>query len=111
MVSASTRRLPSTTIEETVWAAAGDETSDAVTTAATGTARKREATTAHPLSTRIPTFMRQATLSFHCRPPPKLADRFPRFVVACSQFYRTGKRRLTVQFQFLTNTLPRSNGH
>jgi hypothetical protein len=52
MVSASTRRLPSTWIEDTVWAAAGDDTSVAATCM---THIIRAANT--PPRTRIPTFM------------------------------------------------------
>src|SRR4051794_20041077 len=76
MVSSSTRRLPSTTIEDTVWAAAGDDIRVAVTAAATGTATKIRAPNKPP-RTRIPTFMRQAPLLSESRPAPLRTDRFP----------------------------------
>src|SRR6478736_574822 len=63
MVSTSTRRLPSTAIEATVWAAAGADTSPAASVAATGTANMIRAARKPP-RTRIPKIMRNAPLSF-----------------------------------------------
>jgi hypothetical protein len=71
MVSISTRRLPSTWIEDTVWAMAGDATSVAASDEiATGVATMIRAANMPP-RIRIPTFMRTAPLSFQAGPLPR----------------------------------------
>src|ERR1700744_5356559 len=59
-----------------VWAAAGDDTSIAANVAATGAATRIRAAN-RPPRTRIPTFMRNAPLSFRCRIAPLRTGRFP----------------------------------
>src|SRR3954466_13534093 len=76
MVSTSTRRLPSTTIEDAVCAATGVEISAAATVAATGMATRTRAANKPP-RTRIPTVMRNAPLLSLSPPAPLRTDRFP----------------------------------
>src|SRR5258708_9851225 len=76
MVSTSTRRLPSTTIEAAVWAAAGADINAAATVAATGMATKIRAANKPP-RTRIPTVMRNAPLLSLSRAAPLRTGRFP----------------------------------
>src|SRR2546425_10771034 len=85
MVSTSTRRLPSTWIVDTVWAAAGDGTSKTANVAATGVANMIRAANKPP-RTRIPKFMRRAPLSFHCRPAPLRTSRFPLIALLVANF-------------------------
>jgi hypothetical protein len=61
IVSDSTRRFPSTAIEDTVWAAADDETSPTASVVATGTAKSIRAAVKPP-RTCIPKLMRSAAL-------------------------------------------------
>src|ERR1700704_15328 len=63
-------------MEDTVWAATGDDISAAVTVAATGMATNIRAANKPP-RTRIPTFMRKAPLLFLSRLAPLRTGRFP----------------------------------
>ena len=84
--------------------APADDTSAAVATAATGTATMIRAAVRPPRSTRIPTIMRKAPLSFQSRPAFRVG-RLPICCTACSQFYPMGKRPFAAQFQFPNKTL------
>src|SRR6478672_7776374 len=100
MVSISTRRLPSTWIEDTVWAAVGDGTSKTANTAATGVANMIRAAN-EPPRTRIPTFMRRAPLSFQCRPAPLRTSRFPLIALLVANFAGAANVRLhAISFSF-----------
>jgi hypothetical protein len=108
IVSNSTRRFPSTEIDDRVWAAAGDDMSGTATIAATGAVATIRAASSVPRNTRIPTFMRNAPLSILM---PTRSPRIRQIPIraACSQFFRSGKRPFAVQFQFNSKTLPNSH--
>src|SRR4051794_20043082 len=76
MVSASTRRLPSTAMEDAVWAATGDAINPAATVPATGIAAVIRGANKPP-RTRIPTTMRKAPLLSLCRSAPLRPGRSP----------------------------------
>src|ERR1700737_4974969 len=100
MVSGSTLRLPSTTIEDVVCAAADDDISAADTVAATGMATMIRAATKPPRNTRIPTFMRDAPSSFQCQSAPPRTDRIPFVVTLVANFVRLANGLLQCNFNF-----------
>src|SRR6266404_8797498 len=104
MVSISTRRLPSTWIEDTVWAAATDGTSKTANMA-TGTANMIRAANKPP-RTRIPKFMRKAPLSFHCRPAPLRTSRSPLIALLVTNFAGAANVRLQGNFIFIPRRCP-----
>src|SRR6266851_1086555 len=100
MVSTSTRRLPSTWIEDTDWATAGDAITTVANVAATGTANMIRAAK-RPPRTRIPTFMRNAPSSFQCRTVPLRTSRFPFVAILVANFARAANARLQCNFNFI----------
>ena len=108
MVSTSTRRFPSTAIEAAVWAAAGEDTSTAASVAATGTANMIRAANKPP-RTRIPNIMRNAPLSFRCRPAPPRTGRFPFAALLVANFAGAANADIAVRFHFHSKTLPMGN--
>jgi len=105
MVSTSTRRLPSTWIVDTVWAAAADGTSKTANMAATGVANMIRAANKPP-RTRIPKFMRRAPLLFHCRPAPLRTSRFPLIALLVANFAGAANVRLQGNFIFIPRRCP-----
>src|SRR6266481_6530354 len=104
MVSISTRRLPSTWIEDTVWAAATDGTSKTANMA-TGMSNMIKAANKPP-RTRIPKFMSKAALVIPLPARTPTNQQIPISCPACSQFCRGGKRPIAGQFHFHSKTLP-----
>src|SRR5258707_3715032 len=104
MVSISTRRLPSTWIEDTVWAAAADGTSKTAKMAA-GMANMIRAASKPP-RTRIPKFMRKAPLSFQCRSAPLRTSRFPLIALLVANFAGAANVRLGGNFNFIPKRCP-----
>src|SRR6202522_3112738 len=100
IVSISTRRLPWTSIEDTVWAATGDETSETPSVATAGAANIISAASTPPRS-RIPTFMRNAPLSFQCRLVPPRSGRIPFVASLVANFAQTANNLLRCNFIFI----------
>src|SRR5580704_10800819 len=109
MVSTSTRRFPTTSIDETVSTAFAGEATDRAASEATTGAPNMIRAASKPPRTRIPNFMRKAPLSFQCRSAPHEPTDSLLYCPACSQFHRGGKRPTALRFHFHSKTLPFGN--
>src|ERR1700704_5727781 len=92
-------------MEDTVWAATGDDISAAVTVAATGMATNIRAANKPP-RTRIPTFMRKAPLLFLSRSAPLRTGRFPFVALLVANLAGAANGLSQCNFNFIPRRCP-----